>query len=214
MQWSAIPLTLAVLLCLVLLSVRALGNAPAAAPPTEPTGNPDVSVSPPITREDLRRMGVLTTLIIPVEQTVEAQRTGLVGGVRCVLLARGELTLGVDLSIAELNVDAATTTLTVALSQPVVTQSRLDHGRSHILALERLSLWRLVLGDALEADVVQDALRTAQDELSRYPLQPKQLAAAKHEAEQVLRRIIEPTGWTCAVLWADAAQAPAAPSPS
>jgi hypothetical protein len=192
---------LVVLLGLTLLSVQALGTSPGPAKPIEPTSNPNVNFSPPITREDLRRMGVLNTLAVQVEQTIEAHRTGLVGGVRCVLLARGEIILGVDLTTADLQADTDPRTLTVTLSQPFITQSRLDHERSHILALERLSLWRLAMGDALEADVVQDALSTAQRELADYPLQFKHMQAARHEVEQVLHRMIEPTGWRCEVVW-------------
>ncbi|MFA9479841.1 DUF4230 domain-containing protein [Phycisphaerales bacterium AB-hyl4] len=139
-----------------------------------------------ITLEQLQQAAELVTLKVPYQQLVETRVAGYSGSVRCVVLAVGEAWVGTDLEQARWETDPITGTVTLTLAQPRVLSSHLDHDRSRVVLTARRGVWLILPGEAGEPQVIEQALRDAQQQLAASAASEEHIEAARQQAETVL----------------------------
>ena len=96
-----------------------------------------------ITLEQIKQCAELVTLRVPLQQLVETRIDGYTGGVRCLVLARGEAVIGTDLENARLSYHGGRVTLT--LDEPRVIQCTLDQERTSVVFVGRGGLWSAII---------------------------------------------------------------------
>ncbi len=172
----------------------------------------------PITLAQVRGLGELVTLTVPMEQTLETRLDGYLGGTECWVHARGEVHLGTDLTHATLDVDEAARRVTLTLPPPRPLAVTLDSGGVRVLATRRRGLWPLVTADAGEARLVAEAVDLARRRMLA-AITERHLAQARGQTERVLQALVvsaaggasggsDASGagggaWACTVAWAD-----------
>jgi hypothetical protein len=163
-------------------------------------GQPSHHTAPTV--EQLRRLSTLVTTRVEVADVQESRITGYTGGVRAVLLIKGDLLLGTDLSRARLEaVDPAARTAVLVLSPPAVTSPRVDHERTRLYAVNESGLWRVVPGDAAYAAAVNEAYIEAQHRVADVGEDVSVRDRSRRQAEQVLACFYETLGWRVKARW-------------
>lgn len=180
------------------LALLALGLLLTCLPRTLMTQPP---TKPPVTLDELQRLSTLTCLSVPWEQMIESRIDGYVGGVRCLLLARGEITVGSDLSQAELTVNESQKLITITLPQPMIASAKIDMATTRILAVTRRGLWHTIMSEAGEAAVIAAALVQAEAALREQTLTETIVADARRQTESVLVGLVAATDWQVITRW-------------
>jgi hypothetical protein len=195
------------LLCLFLLSTGlALGYwlAPAPNPPPTSPVPPVRHVHGDITIQQIQELAQLLTVQADVADIQETTLTGRPGGIRALLLVRGDFRLASDLSQARLeDVDPDKKTATLILPPPQVLAPRLDHQRTRLFALQTFGLWVLIPGDRAETSVSNSAYAEAQRIVAVAAQSPQIVQRARKQAEVVLGCFFTAIGWQVQVRWAD-----------
>jgi hypothetical protein len=129
------------------------------------------------------------------------------GGTRVLLVARGDCLVGTDLRAATYeNKNAAAQSALLVLSTPTVISARVNHaprdrGGSYFYSVTDTGLEPLIPGSENREKAINSALARAQQEVERACNQPDVVAAAKKNAEDVLKPTLSATGWKVQIAW-------------
>lgn len=129
------------------------------------------------------------------------------GGTKVLLVARGDCTIGTELSGARYeNVNAAAKTLKLVLPAKPVLAARISHeprdkGGSYFYAISTHGLEQLIPDSSNRVRATDAALAKAQASLKALCASPQFIDEARKNAEQVLRVALAATGWTPAFEW-------------
>src|SRR5947209_13443372 len=99
----------------------------------------------PLTLERIQTLSVLTTLRVEVADARVTEIAGYTGSIKAVLVIRGEVDIGVDLSKAQFeSVDESAHSVTLLLPQPSVHSAHLDQQRTKLIGVWPTGLWSVV----------------------------------------------------------------------
>jgi len=167
-----------------------------------------------LTIEKIQPLASLVTLQVPLSDVLVCDMEGYTGGLRLILIVRGEVEIAVDLQKARLvRLDRLAKRAVLLLPAPTARRPRLDHRRSRIYRIDREGLWQILPGQAGEAELVNRCIRKAQERLAAAASQPEWIRQARRRTETVLRGFFEALGWQIEVRWKDA-EGPAVASPT
>ena len=185
---------------LILFTAGALSAGVLLTQPPETSPRHTVSAPKLAKIEALAELVTLRTRITDVQVT---EITGYTGGVRCILVVRGEAELGTDLEHARFtDVDGDEKRAVLKLPPARVRQTRLDHDHTKVYRIDRTGLWRIVPGSAGEAELVNHAMQRAERIVSETAKQERLRRRARERAVRILQRFFEATGWRVRVVWA------------
>ena len=154
------------------------------------------------TLDRIQELSELITLTVDVADVQQTRIDGRVGGIGAVLVVKGDVQVGVDLSSARFEqVDPVARTARLVLPQPRVNRPRLDHTRSHLFAVREEGLWAIVPGDHLYDRVTDQAWAQAQRTVVQAASEETILARSRHHAQQVLHTWFSAVGWEVSVSW-------------
>lgn len=176
---------------------------------------PDPPSAPVLSVE---KIGRLTSLQINHSDVIEfdAKRTQDIpftqfelrfGGTKVLLVARGDCTIGSDLSGAKYeDVDTRAKTLKLVLPKKPVLTARISHesrekGGSYFYAISTHGLEPLIPDSSNRERAINTALAKAQTTLQALCASPQFVDQARKNAEQVLRIAMAATGWTPTFEW-------------
>jgi hypothetical protein len=123
--------------------------------------------------------------------------------VKAILIVKGDVTLGVNLSDAVFEqVDRDNRRAVLHLPQPTVQSVRLDHERTKLLGVWESGLWTIVPGGE-DADVaaVNRAMRDAQRIVAAAGQDLELIQRCQQQTEEVLRAFLKALGWEIEVGW-------------
>lgn len=161
--------------------------------------------------EQVRQLGELVTLEVPVSDVQTSTLEGYTGGLSVVLLVRGSVLVSTNLDQARLEqVDPAGRTATLILPPPRTLRPRLDHERTQVYRSDRSGLWRWFPASGAESAAYDLAMRKAQGLLEEAARREELLARARQRTSDVLLPFFDALGWRVTLQWAEAvAMAPA-----
>ncbi|HEY8750308.1 MAG TPA: DUF4230 domain-containing protein [Tepidisphaeraceae bacterium] len=154
-----------------------------------------------LTIERIEELSALTTLKVEVADAQVTEIRGRTGGIKAVLVVRGDVTIGVDLSAAHFgDVDELKRTATLTLPEPRVQSVRLDHEKTRLIGVWPEGLWEIVPGGQ-EADTaaVNLAYRDAERALTAAAQNPELIERSGKQAQVVLRVCFAALGWEVAI---------------
>ncbi len=155
-----------------------------------------------LTLEQVQELSELVTTRVQVADVQETAIRGYLGGRRVLLVVRGDLLIGVDLSRARFEaMDPQGRTAVLVLPQPRVISARLDHEHTRIAADESEGVWTVVPGDAGRTATANRAYVQAQRFLAAAAVDGHLIEASKRQAERVLRSFFGGIGWTVDIRW-------------
>ena len=129
------------------------------------------------------------------------------GGTKVLLVARGDCTIGTDLSKAKYeNVNSAARTLKLVLAAQPVLNARISHeprekGGSYFYAISTHGLEPFIPDSKNRVQATNAALAKAQSTLQALCASPSFGSEARKNAEQVLTVAMATTGWTPILEW-------------
>lgn len=160
--------------------------------------------SAPIPRiESIHTLSMLTVVRVNVADVIETELRGYTGGVRVLVIVKGDLDCGVDLAQARsVSVEPATCTAVVSLPSPQLEAARVDHRGTRIAAVWHSGLWVIVPGgqDA-SAAAIEAAFVDAERAVAAVADDAAVHERARRQAEQVVRCFFEAFGWHVEVQW-------------
>ena len=182
-----------IVICLfVLLGILLVGQ----------TFTPAITESGPPTLEQVRELGQLVTLRLPISQIRSESLRGYLGGHTLTLAAHGDVLIGTDLEQVQFEqIDHGNKTLVLILPKPKALYARLDHERTRIVELNRHGLWVIAFGDAGGRVLTNRAMRNAQRQLDKIGSDRNLIGRAQLRAEQILLGLFIRTGWKVTVRW-------------
>ena len=156
-----------------------------------------------LTIERIQPLSSLTTLKVQVADVVESELHGKTGKVRAVLIVKGEVALGVDLSSAAFEpVDREKHTAAILLPQPCVQYVRLDHKQTRLLGIWSSGLWLIVPGGGdADAVTVNNGYREAERLVGNTASDGALVQRCRVQTEDVLRSFLRALGWSLDVRW-------------
>ena len=157
------------------------------------------------TVERIRELQYLTTLRVNVADALVTELDGRVGAVKAVIVVRGEVTIGVDLSQARFDkLDFVRHSGLLVLPSPQLENSGLDHDKTKVVALCPSGLWMLTPGEGdADAAVTNSALWQAGEIMVAAANDPQNLLRARQQARQVIETFLAGIGWQIIVRWND-----------
>jgi hypothetical protein len=116
------------------------------------------------TLEQAESLSCLVSSRVDVSDVREVRLEGLTGGMKIVLLVRGDYLMGVDLSQAHFELlDNSARTAVLDLPQPRATSPRVDHERTKVFSLQQTGLWQLApAGGGTYGYAVDESYKKAQ----------------------------------------------------
>lgn len=167
-------------------------------------GDPVRHVTQGLRIEQVRRLGRLVSLEVPISDVQTSSLEGLTGAVRLVLAVRGDVQIGTDLSQAAWEeMDAEKKSAILVLPKPAPAHPRLDHNRTRILHLDRSGMWRLLPGQAGEQALTNRAMVSAQSLLENAAATPELVAQACAHTEKILGEFFQALGWQVVIRWVE-----------
>ncbi|MBK9120898.1 MAG: DUF4230 domain-containing protein [Phycisphaerales bacterium] len=155
-----------------------------------------VSAAPRI--EDVRALARLAVLRIRVADVIE----GTTRGGRAAVIVKGDGDISVDMdSIAIEAVDTAARTATLRLPRPRPDRPRVDHDATRIFELRKTGLASLNPFADPRVDLLHDAMRAAQAQISALLDDPDLVSRAQQQAEAVLTAFYGQLGWNVTIEW-------------
>lgn len=155
---------------------------------------------PPLLIEELREIAELAVLRVPVSALHVESIDGYLGGVQCVLIVHGTVTLGCDLTSPALT-QQAPGIYVLQLPEPRMLSATVDLEHTRIYAVERDGLWRLLPGPTGEHEVVELALARAQGHVADAVSLEDHVQAARHRVAQLVRQMTQRTGVVVQIEW-------------
>ena len=157
------------------------------------------SIGPTLDR--IMPLSNLTTLKVDVADVLVSELPGHTGSLRTIVIVKGDVTLGVDLSSAHLE-HADATHLIIHLPQPRVQSARLDHDHTRLLELRSSGLWAITPGSSdTDTAAINHAMKDAQHIIEETGHNPDLIARCRTQTEQVLQLFLQPTGQTIECHW-------------
>jgi hypothetical protein len=155
--------------------------------------------------EKIQALSVLTTLKMDVAEAQLTELQGYTGTITAVLVIRGDVTVGVDLSKARFEqVNERDRTAVLVLPQPQVQSVRLDQERTRLVGVWPSGLWTIVPGgEEADTGAVNLAYRDGQRAITAAAQDPQVLVHSRQQAEGVLRLFLGALGWDVRVRWSD-----------
>jgi hypothetical protein len=152
--------------------------------------------------EQIQDLSALVTTQIEVADLQETRLQGLTGGMRAVLVVKGDVLLTVDLQQARFEkVDPAARTAVLVLSKPKVQSPRVDEQRTRLVMLSSYGLWQVVPGDRASTDAVNQAYRSAQEQVAGAAMDPVLIARSQRQAESIVQCLFKVMRWDVVVRW-------------
>lgn len=156
----------------------------------------------PIVIEKIQAMGFLVTTKLFTADVVEESLEGKVGSCTAVVIARGDVEVGVDMQQAKFeSVDPQARSAVLLLPPPTSNSPRLDHDRTHVYDVKTTGAWQLVPHGDVERMAIDKAMSDGQHRVGACATEPSVLAASKRQAEQVLGSMFDQIGWKVAICW-------------
>ena len=157
-----------------------------------------------LTIEQLSDLSELLIIRIDVSDVLVSTVQGRTGGVQAVLLVKGDVTLGVDLSAARFErVDKANRVALLVLPKPGPSRPRLDHDRTRTVLLRKQGLWVLSPAGRPYAAAVDRAMTQAQGLVNTAGSTAEADRRARSHAESVLNTFFRALDWNVHITWAD-----------
>jgi hypothetical protein len=155
------------------------------------------------TIEEIQTLASLTTLKVNVADAIVTEFSGRTGGIACVLVVHGSVTLGVDLRKARFeSVNQKNRTAVLVLPEPTIQSVALDQEKTKIVALWDNGLWIILPGQGeANAAATNLAYREAQKVVARAADDRELIEQARRQAERVLKAFIEEMRWRGEVHW-------------
>jgi hypothetical protein len=154
------------------------------------------------TIEQIRQLAELVTAKVTIADARETSLSGYLGGVNAVLIVRGDVLLGPDLSRAKIiSSDSATKVMVIELPRPRVISYRLDHSATRLVSLSHDGLWLIVPGDAGRTAVLNRAYGEAERAVAAAALTPETINDAAEHAQQAVAAFFATEGWKVQIQW-------------
>lgn len=155
-----------------------------------------------LTVEQIHQLAVLVTAKVTIADAQETTLSGKAGACRAILMFRGEVMLGPDLSQARvIQTDSQAKKITIELPRPRPVSIRLDHSASRLVSLGHNGLWVIVPGDAGRTAVVNEAYRQAEEALAVAATKPEAVEQATRHAQTAITDFLATGGWTVEIKW-------------
>jgi Protein of unknown function (DUF4230) len=154
--------------------------------------------------ERMSELSQLLTLRLDVADVLVSRIDGMTGGVQLAMLVKGDVALGIDLSLARFDqVDNAHCTALLILPPPQASCARVDHDRSRLFALKADGLWAITPGTRDYLAVVDKAMAEAQNLVASAARNNDADNRARRHAEILLNTFFHSIGWEVQIRWAD-----------
>jgi hypothetical protein len=155
------------------------------------------------TIEQVRALSCLVTTRVDVADVVDTQLNGRTGGMKAVMIVKGDFLLGVDLSVAKFeSVDTAAHTAVLVLPQPKVTSPRLDHERTKVFMVCQSGLWQIAPGGGqASGEVIDRGYRDSQRFVAAACNDPALIERSRRQAKQVLEAFFAAMNWKIEFQW-------------
>ena len=184
-------------IALIGLATWTLSDRNVAPPPSVVSSAPSV--------EQLKPLAALLTNRVVVVDAVTISIAGYLGDLRAAVVVRGDAMITVDLTqarIEEVNHDARRAV--IVLPSPHVESARVDHEGTRIVSVESSGLWTFISSDDGRAEVIDQAMRHAQQAVFKAAGEPAVLAEARTRAEMLIQSFFASSlEWSVTVRWAD-----------
>jgi Protein of unknown function (DUF4230) len=154
------------------------------------------------TIEQLEPLSSLTVVKVDVADAIVTDLHGYTGGVKAILVLRGNVILGVDLSAASFeSVDTVRRRAVLLLPKPQVESVSLDQ-RTRLVGFWSFGLWTVVPGGE-EADTatINEAYVEGQQIVAKAGQDERLIGQARRQAESVLGDFFRPIGWKVEIRW-------------
>lgn len=162
----------------------------------------DIEVTSAPSIEQIREVGELIVLKVPVRDVVTAEVAGWTGGNSLVLIIHGEVGLGVDLTKAEyIEIDHHNRQAVLSVPKPKVMYARLDHERTRIHSLNRSGLWQVAVGNAGEDQLMDKAYEKAQQVMHEVGSARSLSENAKGQADRMINELFRGLQWKFECRW-------------
>ena len=156
------------------------------------------------TLQQIQRLSNLVTMKVDVADVQVTEVGGYTGGQKAILLVKGDILLGVDLSQARLeSVDSGSRTAVLVLPGPGVHSPRLDQERTRLFTVTSQGLWRLVPGDAGQTAVVNDAYKHAQKVVAEAASEAGLVDQCRRNTQSAVESFFNAASWRVDVKWSD-----------
>lgn len=167
------------------------------APPSGITSAPSV--------EQLKPLAALMTHRVVVVDALTVTIAGYVGDLRAAVIVRGDAMLTVDLAQAVIqDIDHEARTAVIVLPSPHVLSARVDHDHTRIFSIEASGLWSLMPGDGGRAEIIDRAMREAQQAIAKAAGAPLVIEQARARAQVLICSFFaDAMKWSITVRWAD-----------
>ena len=155
------------------------------------------------TIEKIKELSALTTLKVDVADALVTELQGNTGSTKAVLIVKGDVSLGVDLSAAKFEaVDSEHKRAVVTLPKPTVQFVRLDQEKTRLLGVYNSGLWAITPGGGnTETATINACYRDAQRTVAQVANDPALIARTRRQAELVLKSFVAATGWELSIVW-------------
>ena len=115
-----------------------------------------------LTIQQIQGLSALVSMRIELSDVVESQIRGYTGGVKAVLLVKGDVLMSVDLSQARFEqLEEKSKAAVLVLPEPKALSPRLDHRRTRLVSVQSEGLWLLVPSDKDKEAVIDRLWRGA-----------------------------------------------------
>lgn len=132
------------------------------------------------------------------------QKLGELSKTEIIVIARGDVTMAVDVEKCHVAVLDATHQITISLPPPAPTRPRVDMERSTVYRLDRsgpLSL--LISSGSSEAQIMTDGMAAVQRSIEGAGNQPKYRVLAKQRISSMIKGVAAILGWSVQITWQD-----------
>ncbi len=155
-----------------------------------------------LTLERLAELSELLVVEVEVSDVLVSSLEGRTGGVQIVLMVKGDVSLGVDLSKARFeSIDNVNRVAVLTLPPPSPSRPRLDHSRTRTVLIRKQGLWQLSPGTRPYAVVVDHAMAEAEKLVSSAGATKEADGRAREHAEKVLQSFFRSLDWKVEIKW-------------
>jgi len=157
-----------------------------------------------LTIEQFAELSELLVVKLDVSDVLVSDLHGRTGGVQMVVLVKGEVSLGVDLSGARFDhVDTAARVAELTLPPPGASRPRLDHEKTKALLIQKEGLWSLSPSNGPYVALFDQAMAEAQELVNAAGTSEDADSRARHHAEAVLQLFFKSLDWNVRIVWSD-----------
>jgi hypothetical protein len=157
-----------------------------------------------LTIERFTDLSELLVVRLDVSDVLLSSIRGRTGGVDILLLVKGDVALGVDLSAARFaKVDKSRQVAVLVLPAPSASKPRIDHDRTRTVLVQKQGLWVLSPGTRPYGVVVDHAMGEAETLIRAAGDTSDADHRARGQAERVLQTFFRSLDWTVQIHWAD-----------